>query len=410
MNLSTLPGLAVQAPYGRRPLVFCWGVSTFFGWGLYGVNFALALADHPLFSPVAAMTFGPDDIVLDPLRTERMRFVAELSQGLWDDLAATSGSDVAIDAPVLTGLGGNMVHGLATGGKTLKGQPPIGITFFEHATLSELARQRAERFALIIAGSSWNEAVLRNNGIVGTTTVLQGVDTSLFHPAPRTGRFHDRFVVFSGGKLEYRKGQDLVVKAFRAFHQRHADALLLTTWHTPWTWFDERFARASGTVAATQGPDGSADTASWALANGVPPEALIALGEVPNIAMPHVIREADVALFPNRCEGGTNLVAMECMACGIPTILSANTGHLDLLKPEGAAIRLDRQTTPASDAYETAEWGESDVEEIVEKLEAVWRDRRAAAETGARGAAFIAPMTWRRQTDLLLRAIEPLLP
>jgi glycosyltransferase involved in cell wall biosynthesis len=186
--------------------------------------------------------------------------------------------------------------------------------------------------------------------------------------------------------------------------------MLMTTWHTPWAWQDRMMAAGTGTVAANQSPNGGMDTAGWAIDNGVPADALISLGRVPNIAMPHVIREADVALFPNRCEGGTNLVAMECMACGIPTILSANTGHLDLLRQPGVALALDRQGEASCPGYETREWGESDVEEIVEKLEAVWRDRQAAAEVGRHGAAFIATMPWQRQTELLLRAIDPLLP
>jgi glycosyltransferase involved in cell wall biosynthesis len=48
--------------------------------------------------------------------------------------------------------------------------------------------------------------------------------------------------------------------------------------------------------------------------------------------MPSVLQEMNVAVFPNRAEGGTNLVAMECMACGLPVILSGNTGHLDLIE------------------------------------------------------------------------------
>jgi glycosyltransferase involved in cell wall biosynthesis len=103
-------------------------------------------------------------------------------------------------------------------------------------------------------------------------------------------------------------------------------------------------------------------------------------------------------------------VAMECMACGIPTILSANTGHLDLLERDGVAYRLDRQGPASCEGYDTQDWGESDVEEIVEKLETVWRDREVARAVGRRGAEFIAPMTWERQTGLLLQAIEPLLP
>ena len=43
------------------------------------------------------------------------------------------------------------------------------------------------------------------------------------------------------------------------------------------------------------------------------------------------MKSADISIFPNRCEGGTNLVAMESLCCGIPTALSSNSGHLDLL-------------------------------------------------------------------------------
>jgi glycosyltransferase involved in cell wall biosynthesis len=408
--VTALPLLSIDPPDGRRPLVFAWGVSSYFGWGLYGLNLALSLASHPVFSPVAAMEFGPGDVVLDPLREHLIQGVGALSADLWAALATLPQPEALINAPVLMGLGKDLHNVASAGGKFLTGRPPIGVTFIEHSTLSPVGRQRADQFALIVAGSRWNESVLRANGIAATTTVSQGVDTSLFHPAPSTGRLRDRFVVFSGGTLEYRKGQDLVVKAFRAFQQRHAEALLLTAWNTRWDWADPFMAAATDTVPAVQGEGGWVDTAGWAIANGVPAQALIALGRVPNIAMPHVVREADVALFPNRCEGGTNLVAMECMACGIPTILSANTGHLDLLVRDGAAYRLERQGAAACEGYETQDWGESDVEEILEKLEAVWQDRREAAAVGSRGAAFIAPLTWERQTALLLRAIDPLLP
>jgi glycosyltransferase involved in cell wall biosynthesis len=374
------------------------------------LNIALALASRTDFSPVAAMPFHADDIVLDPLREHRIASMAGLSQDLWDALTALPGPVAEIDAPVLIGLGRDLMSVAGAGGKSVSGQPTVGVAFIEHATLSQAALDRAGQLALVIAGSSWNESVLRANGIAGTTTVLQGVDTALFHPAPRTGQFRDRFVVFSGGKLEHRKGQDLVVRAFNAFRQRHAEALLVTAWHTAWPWRDQELAVLTGTVPAQPGRGGAVDTAGWAIANGVPPDCLVALGPVPNIAMPHVLREADVALFPNRCEGGTNLVAMECMACGVPAILSANTGHLDLLAGGDVALRLDRQAPAPWQGRDTEGWGESDVEEIVERLEAAWRDRDGARAVGARGAAFIGRMTWERQAELLVRAIEPLLP
>lgn len=314
-----------------------------------------------------------------------------------------------MNAPLLLGLGADLRTPGAAHGKQVGGQPTIGVAFLEEATLSLAGRQRAERLALTIAGSSWNERVLRANGIVATTTVLQGVDTSLFHPAPKADIFPGRFVIFSGGKLEFRKGQDLALAAFRAFHQRHPEALLLTAWHCLWSQLSIGAASHPGISAPRLGPDGTADIMTWAVENGVPADAIVAIGQTPNIAMPHVIRQADVALFANRAEGGTNLVAMECMACGIPTILSNNTGHLDLLRREGVALALRAQGKVARPGVDTTDWGESDVEEMVESLETVWRDRARAAEMGQRSAAFMQEMTWTTQVGKLIRAIEPLL-
>jgi hypothetical protein len=44
---------------------------------------------------------------------------------------------------------------------------------------------------------------------------------------------------------------------------------------------------------------------------------------------------------------------------------------------------------------------------MLETLEAVWRDRAAAAALGDRAARFMAGMTWPNQLELLLRAIQP---
>ncbi len=410
--LDSLPVLGITPPDGRTPLVFNWGVSSFFGWGVNGLNLVLSLEDHPVFAPVAAQPFSMGEVVVDPLRALRVQAALTRSRDVWSTLSNTAEPALAIDAPVLAAIARDFADAAAVvGGKTLYGNPHVGVAFLEEATLSQDARLRAAAFALIIAGSTWNEDLLRANGIHGVTTVLQGIDTGLFHPAPRAGMLgQDRFVVFSGGKLELRKGQDLVIAAFRDFHRRHPEALLLTAWFSPWSDLMETAVAHPGIARPRKTPDGHPDVVGWAVANGIPADAVVAVGATPNIAMPHVIREADVALFPNRAEGGTNLVAMECMACGIPTILSANTGHLDLLRNPGLAIPLTRQASLGHAGVDTTDWGESDVEEAVEALETVWRDRQAARAMGDRAAAFMAGMDWKRQTALLLRAIDPLVP
>src|SRR6266540_3569468 len=65
-------------------------------------------------------------------------------------------------------------------------------------------------FDAVATACSWCEEALRAGGLSAVTTVLHGVDTTRFNPSRsvRT-RLTDRFVVFSGGKFEFRKGQDV---------------------------------------------------------------------------------------------------------------------------------------------------------------------------------------------------------
>ena len=46
--------------------------------------------------------------------------------------------------------------------------------------------------------------------------IHEGVDKTLFRPGPRSGRLDQtKFYIFSGGKVEYRKGHDLVLPCFQ---------------------------------------------------------------------------------------------------------------------------------------------------------------------------------------------------
>ncbi|HEV2618928.1 MAG TPA: glycosyltransferase [Acidobacteriaceae bacterium] len=131
-----------------------------------------------------------------------------------------------------------------------------------------------------------------------------------------------------------------------------------------------------------------------------------ALGAIPNALVPQMLREAHVALFPNRAEGGTNLVAMEAMACGIPVVLSANTGHLDLIRSDNCYV-LTRQSPVSAANVElgTDGWGESDPEEIVTTLEAIYTDWETAQARAAVAAKQMASHSWRNQIGALFRAL-----
>jgi glycosyltransferase involved in cell wall biosynthesis len=387
-----------------REVVLQWQPSSFYGWGVYGLNLALQWAGDPWLRPVCSAPVDPGRLALDPLRRLRLEGFLRASSDLADRLAPHAGGAARVDAPVLSALAADFTALRSAHGVALSGAPDIGAVFFEGAEIDEGARERARAYRLVVAGSSWNREVLEAHGIGPAVAVLQGVDDTLFHPGPADRPLGDRFLVFSGGKLEARKAQDLVLLAFRAFAARHPEAVLVTAWHSPWPGAAASLAANPRLVAPSPGPDGRLDVRQWAADNGVDPARVVDLGAVPNPLLPPVLREMDVAVFPNRCEGGTNLVAMECMACGVPAILAEATGQRDLVE-DGACLPL-RRLSPVPGR---PGWVECEVEEIVEALETAWRDREAARAVGLAGAARMARLSWRAQAAELRRALLPFL-
>jgi glycosyltransferase involved in cell wall biosynthesis len=377
----------------RKPVEISWPIGTSTGWGTYGLHLALALHRSPVAEPLlgeAPMLQG-----LGPLAERRVREIRSSAS------IADHSSTIR-----LTALG-NQVQGAPRIGQSVVARN-AGVIFFEDTGLDAAAIARARSFDLMIAGSTWNAEVLKALGVPNVRLVLQGVDPSLFHRAPSTGMFGDRFLVFSGGKLEYRKGQDIVVEAFRRFQAKHADAMLVTAWHNHWPQTMAGIDAAGYVRGVPAVRDGRCEITEWLIANGVRADAILDLGLQPHALIAQALREMHVALFPNRCEGGTNLVAMEAMACGVPTILSANTGHLNLIGRDTCfPLVHQRPAAAVTPLYRgTAGWGESNVDEIVSLLELAYHDREEARRRGAEGAALMAQLSWSTQANVLLRTLQ----
>jgi len=349
-----------------------------------------------LSSPAMSNLVNPlHQVLLRPLMTNQQQIQTVINQN--------PGKQIGFNVPVLQALGNNF----GGGEMNLVGKPTVAMIFFENTQLTPDAIARAKSYDLIVAGSTWNAEVLKSNGLNHVAAIFQGIDPTIFHPAPKSNLFADRFVVFSGGKLEYRKGQDIAIAAFKAFQQRHPEALLLTAWHNFWPQFMAGLEQTGNVVGLPQvTQDKRLRITEWLVANGIPGEAVIDIGPIPNHLVGQIIREADVAVFTNRCEGGTNLAAMECLACGIPTIISGNTGHIDMIAEDHCyPLRKQDAVQPTAIFPGVEGWGESDVEEVVENLEKVYKDREAAKKRGQAAVEFMQDLTWKKQVDRLLKAI-----
>jgi len=235
------------------------------------------------------------------------------------------------------------------------------------------------------------------------------------------------FRIFSGGKLERRKGQDIVLEVFRRFHSQHPRTQLVTAWYNGFT--------TKGGTAATvismkspytlQDPSVSANGAvaveEWAAAHGLPRGAIVSAqhviqdGEGPGgkgggaalgaAELQRAMSACDAGIFLSRAEGGSNLMAMEALAVGLAVVLSNNTGHVDIVSPEWSYPVWQQHATGdrggegggrrGAPEHVLEGWGESDVNEAVRALERIYAHRGEARERGRRAARFVREqLTW----------------
>ena len=388
---------------GAGMLALTWQLSEIHGWGMVGVHTALLCNERKL--PLLLL----EEPKFATLRPENQLKLGHLLDGYNGIVALADMRQQQLlhlnDCTVLHALG----SGFHAGAPSLRfrGDRNIGVIAFEDTLFDQPMIERARQYERIVVHSTYNQDLLVEAGFTNVDCVFQGIDPEELPLLPSRGALKDRFVVFSGGKLEFRKGQDLVLAAFRIFHARHPDSVLVTAWHNPWPKLAGSIAESGLTPTAPEidPATGLLKLQKWAVAHGAPPDAFIDLGFLSRDQIAPLLAECHAAIFPNRCEGATNLVAMEALACGVPSILSDNTGHRDLLSL-GAGVRISRQY-PVDDPQGCRKgWSESSIEEIVTHLEMLYSNREEARVIGQRGQAYIRrERTWRIFAEEFVRAV-----
>ena len=275
----------------------------------------------------------------------------------------------------------------------------IGYTFYCGSHLSQPQLDMANAYDIIIAGSSFCETQLNRTGITSTKTIIQGINPQIFNPsnAPKA-LLKDRFVIFSGGKFELRKGQDIVLRAFKIFSDKHTDAILVNSWVNMWEFSLNTMANSAVIEFAFNMNDYMASMNHLYTMNGIDPKKVITLPIKLPYQMAYIFKNTNVGLFPNRCEGGTNLMLMEYMACGKPVIATSKTGHSDVIESERAFdltnyIPLALRT---QDHTEYQGWVEPDIDEIVAYLELAYDDPGLCEQKGKASGRYLSGLTWQK--------------
>jgi glycosyltransferase involved in cell wall biosynthesis len=376
-----------------------------YGWGVCGKHIALELS-----------RLGPVRVISEPVHISSIGNALEfhslqrlLLDGDEETQFAKADGSLAADGPLLQGIGDER---LLPRRANIRGTRNIGYTFFERNILKPEWIENGRRFYDRIAtGSSWCTRLLADAGIRGVATVVQGVDPAVFHPSAEEQRrdfLEDRFVVFSGGKFEFRKAQDVVIRAYKVLQDRHSDVTLVDAWYNAWPAVFQtmraspliRFAPRGGTYEQVVGRI-LAD-------NGLDIRRVITCGQQLNLAMARIYRNTDVGIFPNRCEGGTNLVLMEYMACGKPVVAVNTTGHGDIVNAANALVIGTKGETTVTDEHDVpvARWPEPDLDDAIDKLEWAYQNRDKMRALGRQAAKDLAERTWRKTAEAFQRIMH----
>ena len=209
-----------------------------------------------------------------------------------------------------------------------RGKVNVCMNFFEYP-LEPDARENAAKFDVCFVGSTWCQQRCAEAGILNTRVLIQGVDGDIFKPQPP--REPDGTIrIFSGGKFEYRKGQDLAIAAFREFVKSHPEAHLVCAWHNPWPALFKTMAHTKAISPLAHGSTQPEFFRSLMRNNGIADSQFTILPQLSHTDLAREMANTDFGLFPNRCEGGNNLVMQEYLATGKLAVANTATGHWDM--------------------------------------------------------------------------------
>lgn len=289
----------------------------------------------------------------------------------------------------------------------LKADRNIGYVFFEN-DLTQDSLMNSRELDLVLAGSSWCRDRLKDQGIQHSDLLIQGIDPELFYPLPIKEN-EEEFIIFSGGKFEYRKGQDLVLAAFKVLSEKYPHFRLINAWENQWEASTRTMCFSNKIEFIDVSKNWQEKMHALYVRNGIDPAKIKTCPLLPNHKMRSIYARTDLGLFPNRCEGGTNLVLMEYMACAKPVVASFSSGHQDILTDQNSYRVQSMSQIHVQDPSGSfsAHWDDPDLDELIAKVETAYLNRAQRLQKGAQAGSDLSQMTWQKMSDRLIPFLLP---
>lgn len=275
--------------------------------------------------------------------------------------------------------------------------PRVGFTIFELDRFTTAEMSHLQQQDALIVCTEWAKQVCLANGVtVPIHIVPLGVDRAIFHervtPKAGAGARTTDTVFLQVGKLEPRKGQHELLRAFGAAFTPHDAVQLVLHCYNPFmahSAFDKLAApfrtspmRHRITVMNTELPT-ARDVAG-------------------------LMASADCGVFPVRAEGW-NLEALEMLSMGKTVIATDATAHTAFLTTANARLITIDAHEPAMSGAVTgswAAWGDAQHEQLVRHLQAVHTERQQGTlSPNLAGIDTAIRFSWEASADALLAAL-----
>src|SRR5262249_4703880 len=213
------------------------------------------------------------------------------------------------------------------------------------------------RYRLTLTTSQWGMEVLKHAGFARVHYAPLGVESDVFHPWGALQRIVDGTTFLWFARNQYRKGLDIMLRAWRDFHRMRPDAHLILM--------------GIGILDTMHKPDSLRICNEFRIAE-YPSEGISVhetIGPMNEETVATIYRSVDFTVCSSRSEGFGFSVA-ESMACGTPAIFGDFSATRDFVIDDALLLRGTPVAADYSDKgfADVGEWWEPSAEHLTELL------------------------------------------
>lgn len=270
------------------------------------------------------------------------------------------------------------------------GDYKIGFPIFELDEFTPQEKHHLSGLDEIFVCSEWAADVIEANKIGRPVTVIPlGVDTELFKPMADSETRPYRFL--AAGKWEYRKGHDVVLRAFTEEFSQDDDVELVCLCDNP-------------VIPAADNLDWNQTFKQSPLGNKI----LLVPRQPTQEAVCGVMNKVDCGVFPARAEGW-NLELIEMMACNKPVITTNYSGHTEFCNRENSELIECFEKEIAFDGFffkqNIGSWmkfTDENIETLKQKMRYAYENR---VKTNPAGVETARKFSWKHSAEKIAEVI-----